>query len=455
MLRGVAIAGTLFGAAGLVWMVTARGDADNETPAPYPAIDAEAITGIRIAGPAGEIALSRSPESGWRIIAPIEDDADASAVKAALAELARLEIGPEPVTESAEDWPQFEVAAAEVLTVELSATDDTFPALHIGRGRFVRIGNMSAVYEVFGFSRANLAADLRYWRDRTIFDIEPATVTSIEVIAENGNRVRASRQRRLEPADEPRALPEKVWALAADSGMRAFAESAPASQVPLDADVVADVFRRVISLKAWGVAKGTTFAEAGLESPALTIVIHTRAGARKLAIGERAGGFTPVGVVGEDRVWLLRAREAAQLSLGPRQWRDKTLLGKPADSISQIRVVTANERFALRREGGRWQAAFAEGRKLDVAAVNAYVQALTVAEATEVAPPEARLGTALATITVAFGDARAVTLRVSERGDGTYLAASSARPDLLILDRHTADRILPDLSALTRQVSLP
>lgn len=441
MRRGIAIACALAGAAGVaaLWIALGGGDEDLP-PAPFPSVDAAAISAMTIARPDGEIRLARAEDGGWALSAPVSDRADQTAVENALGELARLEIGPQPVSNRAEDWARYEVAVSDVLTVTLSAGDKVLPALHLGRGRFIRIGNMSEVYEVFGFDRRVLALDLRGWRDRTILAIDPDAVTAMEVIAKDGTRARAERRGGLEGAGEPRPPPENVW-VRGDDDEQAFV---------LDAKIVAEVFRRAVSLTAWGVDEGATFASAGLAPPALSLVLHTSEGDYRLAIGTGEGGFVPVGVAGKARVWLLRAPDAAALALGPRQWRKKTLIKGPADAIREIRAEVGGAHIDLIRQDGAWQGTLPDHEKLDAAAAQAYAEMLVMAEASQVAPDGAQLGTLAGTVTVAFATGAAVTVRVAERGDGTFLAASSARTDLLILDRHTADRLLPDPDTFAR-----
>ncbi len=432
VLAGLAAAGALVAALAL-----GRSDAGaDEEVSPFPRVSAHAVTELEIRDGAHEIRLVRVADR-WRLVAPVDDAADPRRVQEALAALARVSLGGEPVATDETAWPRYEVADGEILTAVVTQNGHTLPALHVGRSGFARVGDDPRIYELPEFRRDVLARDVGDWRDRVVLEVADAEITAVEVIDGEGRRARADRAPGAEN-QAARALPPDAWVLTAG------AEHAE----PFDPAVPAALVRYLLALRGAGIAEGPS-AQDALEEPALRIHLYAETGVRELLVGSRIDTHTALGVAGSDRVWLLTHPQARQLARGPRQWRHKHVIHAEPGDIEAIEIAHEDRRLrAVKRN--RWRLTYPPRASIDARAADAYARRFAPLTADAVAEPDTALPEDAAELVFELRGGEVVTLAIGERDDGTFLVTSNQRRDLLVLHRQRAEALLDDAFSLAR-----
>lgn len=182
---------------GLIYVVNQRADDDEpdseSTEVPeLPEIDRDAITAVTITRP-GEgdepesVTLSKVGDV-WRVTAPIDADADTTAVDTVLDKLAEMEVQGVAAT-NPENHERLEVGDNGI-RVEVKAGDEVIANLIIGayrsRNTMVRIEGQDTVVTVSGSIKYAFNKDLKDWRNRRVANEDPASVIAARFESDNG-----------------------------------------------------------------------------------------------------------------------------------------------------------------------------------------------------------------------------------------------------------------------------
>ncbi len=182
---------------GLIYVVNQRAE---ETPDPestevpeLPEISRDAITAVTITRPGEEgaepetVTLSKVGDV-WRVTAPIDADADTTAVDTVLDKLAELEVQGLAAS-NPENHERLEVGDNGI-RVEVKAGDNVIANLIIGayrsRNTMVRVEGEDAVVSVRGSIKYAFNKELKDWRNRRVANEDPADVIAARFESENG-----------------------------------------------------------------------------------------------------------------------------------------------------------------------------------------------------------------------------------------------------------------------------
>ena len=171
-------------------------DAADVSEVELPEIDKDSVTELEITRPAdeegGEAQTVRivKVDDTWRVVEPVEAEADENAVTTALDKLSELEVGGVAATKAA-NHDRLEVSEANGIRVAVKAGSETVATLWVGayRGRstMVRPDGSEVVAAVSGSIKYAFNKELKDWRNRRVLDEEPAKVVAIRFESENGN----------------------------------------------------------------------------------------------------------------------------------------------------------------------------------------------------------------------------------------------------------------------------
>lgn len=165
-----------------------------ETPE-LPAIEQDAITALVITRPAEEEGAEPVPirmekqGDAWRVVSPVDAEADQSAIDTALEKLAELEVTG-LAAENASSHETLQVDAGNGIKVEVFAGSDSVAALWVGafrsRSTMVRVDGQDQVVTVRGSIRYAFNKELKDWRNRRVLDEDPADVVAVRFQSDNG-----------------------------------------------------------------------------------------------------------------------------------------------------------------------------------------------------------------------------------------------------------------------------
>ncbi|MEM1414172.1 MAG: DUF4340 domain-containing protein [Myxococcota bacterium] len=163
------------------------GEDQPSVPTP-PEIDTDAITELTITRPGEEegdpresVTLTKG-DSGWRVTAPLEAEADGTAVQTVLDKLAELTF--EGVAASnPENHARLEVDAEGGIEVVAKAGGDEVVHFFVGayrsRSTMLRMDGDDAVVMAEGSIKYAFNKALKEWRNRLVVDVDPARVASV------------------------------------------------------------------------------------------------------------------------------------------------------------------------------------------------------------------------------------------------------------------------------------
>ncbi len=163
------------------------GDDPSEVPTP-PEIDGDALTEIVITRPGEEegdpresVTLSKGDE-GWSVTAPLEADADATAVQTVLDKLGELSFTG-IAANNPENHARLEVDAEGGIEVVANAGEAEVAHFFVGayrsRNTMIRMDGDDAVVMAEGSIKYAFNKALKEWRDRLVLDVDPARVASV------------------------------------------------------------------------------------------------------------------------------------------------------------------------------------------------------------------------------------------------------------------------------------
>lgn len=311
-----------------------------DRPRPLPALDAKAIKRVTIAEPEKPaVVLERTGET-WALSKPLSYRADERAVRELVDKLAQLELG-DLVTEQKSSHAEHQVDERGGVRVTVSDGQKTLADFVIGQVlasyTMLRPAGKDEVYQAVGSLRGVFAKEVKLWRDRSILSFKADDARALRVTTQAGEIA-------LSRADAN--TPWKV-----DSASRAVE--------PLDASVPRALLSSLANFLAADFADGTTPAQAGLDSPAATIVAQLAdKSERRLLVGKPQQDGYWVKSGDAPQVFLVKRYAAESVLLRPVDFRVKTVLSFKATDLQQIAITHVKDgnrtTARLRRTGEAW-----------------------------------------------------------------------------------------------------
>jgi hypothetical protein len=173
-----------------LWAVNRR-DREPTNTADLPTLELteEAITRIEINRPSGETVVLSNASGAWRVVAPLEAEADENNVETALNRLTDLRIA-RLVATRPENYERLQVDDSNAVEVVVKGEDETLHELAIGKYAdgmtMVRIDDRPEVFGASGSLRYAFDRDLRTWRNRRVTSEDAAQVSTIRFESSNG-----------------------------------------------------------------------------------------------------------------------------------------------------------------------------------------------------------------------------------------------------------------------------
>jgi hypothetical protein len=305
-------------------------------------VDRSQIEGIDLKYPDREIKLAKV-DGAWRLTAPIEAEADQSAVQNLIGAIAdaelkkTLEDGASNLTQYGLDQP------VAVITVHL-ADGKTLPPIALGKttpigyGAYARRGDEKDVLLTTAAFQTGAKKEVKDLRDKTVLAFQDDDVQEIRLQNEGGETVVRKEA--------------EGWALVKPTPAKA------------DTAQVRGLLSTLRSLRALDFVDGiqaTPDAKYGLTPPRLTItlIVGSDRAEKKLLFG---GGMTDpskkeIYVQRGDAGPIVTVGDYALTSLSkkPADLRDKTVIAFDKDKLSTVSVKNAaGEDFTLEKKGEGW-----------------------------------------------------------------------------------------------------
>jgi hypothetical protein len=176
---------------GVTLWATSRQDRQPTSAAEIPTIelDKEAITEIEVTRPESETVVLSNAEGAWRVVAPLDAEADESNVESALNRLADLRITRIVATQP-ENYERLQVDKANAVQVTVKAADQVLAKLYIGKYAdgmtMIRVDDRVEVFGASGSLRYAFDRELKAWRNRRVVNVESSNVQSIRFESPNG-----------------------------------------------------------------------------------------------------------------------------------------------------------------------------------------------------------------------------------------------------------------------------
>ena len=175
----------------LTLWATSRRDRQPETAGEVPTveIDKGAITSIEVTRPGGELVALSNAGGAWRVVEPVDAEADTGNLESALNRLAELELT-RVVATRPENYARLQVDDANAVEVVVKSDDETVATLLIGKYAngmtMIRIDDRPEVFGASGSLRYAFDRELKAWRNRRVVTEEPSSVQSIRFESPKG-----------------------------------------------------------------------------------------------------------------------------------------------------------------------------------------------------------------------------------------------------------------------------
>lgn len=233
-----------------------------------PKIKRDDITKVEIDNPEKKLKVTLVKQgSAWALSAPLVAKADTAAAEAALDKLSDLEVAAIAASRK-ENHTRLGVDPAHGLHVKAFAGDKLLLDAYLGEakssGTMLRLEGQDVVVATRGSIRYAFEKELRYLRDRTITELDPATLKALSLVSAKGSF-------KFEK-------PDAKWVQAkAEKPIKDFADSKVES--------LASSFAK---LRATDFAEpGATAESTGLSAPQATLVLTPKEGAEiKVELGK-------------------------------------------------------------------------------------------------------------------------------------------------------------------------
>ena len=397
-----------------------------------PLLDQAKVQRVVVENPKGRFELKKEGEM-WQLVAPLADEANASAVTSLLSSLAGLK--------AERTLPKGEVKLADYglekpeLTVRV--TDDKGVESTVALGAELPLGSTRAalaggdtVYVVNKYLATDLEKDLAGWRSNDLAQVYSTDVASLTV------RDAAGRVALAQAAG--------VWTLTEPIADLAEREKADG--------VVSDL--SAAQIKEFVDAPGS-LAELGLEPPQLeiTVVRKDNKPPIQLAFGAERDkdGTRQRACRRGERVYWVEATAAAKATTTLAEWRSVKLVRLDTWSADKLAIEAGKDTVALAREDGIWKAAGVEVDADQVSRRLATLADMTVLGFDRPKPA----GEPRGHVKVTVDEGAVVEATFHAGADGQAVAVVPGRAGALAVDAAKIDELLADVASLAKPKPTP
>jgi hypothetical protein len=270
---------------GTVYAIRGRDDPqDGESALPeLPEIDKDAVTRFEVTIGEGPTVVMAKRDGVFRVIEPVDAEADVQAIDSALEKLSSLEVAGIAST-NPDTHERLEVADNLGVRVVAKAGDQVLIDIRIGAYKggntMVRLAGEDQVIAVRESIKFLFNKELKDWRDRRIVDVTPDDVRAIQITSENGtfHFVRGGEDDAWQPAEGQSAI-ERFGAARVQSHVATFARMRAMNFAAPDVTADAAGFATPTATVTLTVAQRTDARDGGTPSDAPTTTIVLELGA--------------------------------------------------------------------------------------------------------------------------------------------------------------------------------
>ncbi|MGO9056665.1 MAG: DUF4340 domain-containing protein [Candidatus Binataceae bacterium] len=313
-------------------------------------IDPGDITRITLKSPGQEIEVERSGDK-WKLVKPIQADADSSAITTLAHEIADCDIK-RTVDEHPTDLAQFGLAKPAV-TVVASTKDKTLPGVEVGKNSpigysvYIKTTDKPAVMLTSGAFGPGTKRTLSDLRDHTLMSFKVDDVNKLVVKQDDSTPVELQKD-------------QGKWKIVKPAAYEADQERVRTMLSSLSN-------ARVDDFASDNPSNPTQY---GLDKPQLQVSVFTgpAQSQQSLEFGKKEPGQ------GKDAYYVRRGERPnvytvhnylfADADKGLNDLRDRTVFGFDSDKVGQVKVTNAGKTFVVTRgANGKWTEA--DGTKAD------------------------------------------------------------------------------------------
>jgi hypothetical protein len=304
------------------------------------------IDKIDLRYPDREIILQRGGANSWKIVKPVETDADQTTADGVASAVSGLEVS-DTVAQNTADLAQFGLANPAVVVTVTTKDKRTLPGIMVGKdtpvgsSSYIKTTDKPAILLVSSTFPGQVNKTLNDLRTRVLFGFKPDDVHKIVLASAD------------EPAIELDRTGDK-WGI-----VKPGAYAADDSEVKQFLDMLTG--SRVVNFVG---DESTNLDKYGLEKPRLTVAIYGGKdnAQESLMLGAKDTGSSEGGIYarrgeGTDRPVCTVAGDAFdQLNKTLLDLRDKTVLGFDASKVERAEVTLGKSTLTISRQsGGKWE----------------------------------------------------------------------------------------------------
>lgn len=440
-LTALAVLGALTIVAVVVLRQPEKGERRGDRPRPIAQLKAGSFDTLTVTKDGATTTIRKDGEN-CKVVAPVQYPGDANVCKQAFEALEKLEFG-DIVTEQKAKHAEFEVTDAG-LKVAVKKGEQTVAEMLIGKSvggnTLVRLPGKDEVWTGIGSFRYNFDRDATNWRDKTITKLEAGDAEQIEVKSKDGSRVVAKKG----SGDS--------WSVAESSlKIEKLDSSVPTGIVSTLANWVTNEF-----------ADGTQPEQAGLATPSTTVTVSLKEGKTvTVMIGnKKAEDEYYVKTADKPQVFVVKKYNVDRLDKRPIDFRDKTICNISEGELGELSVTNGADSYTLVKgaKENDWKAAKPAGLTLDPTKVSPIATSFKDWKASGFAEDQNSKANGLAkpkaTIVARSQDKKtSCTLKIGDetKDKVNYFAQAGAGPDVYLVPRWAADRVLTKVDDLKKK----
>jgi hypothetical protein len=388
----------------------------------------------------GESSTLRKVDGTWRMTAPIQADADQTAISSVTNALATVEVN-RVVEENANDLAAYGLAKPRI-TVAYKVAGGGEGQLAIGDKTptqsdvYAMKPGENRVFLVAGFNETTFAKKPFDLRDKRILNFERDKVDSVEVVRE-ANTVLLARS-------------GSDWVVKAPIQARGDYSAIEA----LITKVASGAMTRLV--EGAGSAKDSAaLAKYGLDKPVARITLAAGSSQATLALGKEEEGAVFAQDQGRGLIFTVDPTFLSDLKSTADDYRDKNVFEGRAFTIAQIRVVRGTETLELKKVPGtgenatdKWQRTIdGKATDLDTSKVEDFLSKLTAlrAQSFVAESPSTGLSTPTLVVSSSYDNGKFERVRIAKTAE--VFAARDGEPGVGKLDTPAYDETIKALDA--------
>ena len=436
-LTALAVLGLLIIVAAVVLRQPEKGQAVGERPRPVPKLAAGSFDTLTVTKGTSTTTIKKDGDK-YKIVAPGPFAADENVAKQAFEALEKLEFGT-VISDQKAKHAEFELDD-KALKVVVKKGEQPVAELLVGKSvggnTLVRLPGKDEVWQALGSFKYNFDRDTTGWRDKTITKFTLGDAETIDLKAKNG----AHASLKKGAGDQ--------W-------------SVTESSVKIDKLDGAVPTGIVSALSSWitnEFSDETNPEVTGLAAPKNTVSVKLKDGKTVTVLIGKTKGTDDIFVKTADapQVYLVKKYNIDRVDKAPIDLRDKTMCDLAENDLTEIAVNHDKDSFTLVRDAKKkeWSVSKPKGITLDPSKATNIAGAFKDWKATGFAEDQSGKAYGLAkpkAVVTAKAGKKSCTLKVGDETADKASYAVQSGPDVYLVAKWSADRVLPKVDDLKKK----